>query len=282
MSPRPVDSASAILARLLAGEDVPKSAFGSVARRRLEPLFFTQAVQEERRGGGRVIRMTNRGSVDRFVAAEYPGGLFWESASPSEFEATVKTKNSKRGHAEFHVVLMRGSGQLVFPDGYVLDFAPSQNAPGCVSFLLGDAVPRSHGIRRLVLVENLRLVPRFKEFCPEADAALWTAGKLPEAVIAWLASDAWQGTSFIHAGDYDPVGVREFERLYAQLGERVTLHLPDNLAELFCHASKKLLDQQDSSRLRSQSSHPDAGCRLVVSLILEHGAGLEQQAILGV
>lgn len=275
-----INSLAAFVARLEREGSVPASAAGASVRKAIAPLLFSQVVLETRRGAGKTLEISKRDAWDRFVAKEFPAGLTW--GSRDEVDATLRARNSKRGDADFVLVTMRGArGRLDFLDGgaIVLPNA-SRGSIGCASFFLSDDAPSASEIRTLVIVENLRVFARHEAICPEADAALFAAGKLPERVIDWLDSEAWAGVQFIHAGDYDPVGIREFERLYERLGASVRLLVPEGIEELFRHGNEKLLTAQQSGHLRAMLDHPDEGCRRVAALIMEQGRGLEQQALL--
>jgi hypothetical protein len=82
--------------------------------------------------------------------------------------------------------------------------------------------------------------------------------------------------------DYDPVGLSEFGRVHASLGQRSRLHLPSDLDARFERFSnrdllKKLNSQAMLAQLR-RSELPDV--QRVVGLIDRHNAGLEQEALL--
>jgi hypothetical protein len=86
----------------------------------------------------------------------------------------------------------------------------------------------------------------------------------------------------IHLPDYDPVGLSEFGRLRARLGQRVALHLPADLETRFERFSNRaLLKKANSQAMLAQLRRSEMpAIRQVVELIDRYNAGLEQEALL--
>lgn len=114
------------------------------------------------------------------------------------------------------------------------------------------------------------------------DLTLYGRGRISNRLLAWLAQMTASDCKLIHLPDYDPAGLSEFARLRARLGERVTLHLPANLPSHFARFSKRCLVDAVNSQamLRNLRLSRDPEIRVVLDLIEQHNAGLEQEALL--
>jgi hypothetical protein len=107
-------------------------------------------------------------------------------------------------------------------------------------------------------------------------------GRASQRLVDWLSNLTAPGFSLVHLPDYDPIGLAEFERLYACLGERVSLYLPPKLDVLFTRYSNRKLLQKAKTRTimgRLRGSRL-ADVQRVLKLIDSHNAGLEQEALL--
>lgn len=278
-----VDPVARILGVLADRGRIARSAVGKGAMTALQTLFDSGGLQLVRQGAGDAVIIGSREAFDRYVQAHYPAGLQWEGATATRAEAAIYTRDSKRGRVPFSLVTLHGhrgwiahgeqSGaiRLGAPRSVFLDDAPAPR-------------PVLHAVQSIALIENLEVFRAFPDAGIKADIAIWTAGRMPERLIDWLSTDAWQAwappPALLHCGDYDIVGLREFERVHRAVGERVRLFVPDDIETLFAHGSGDLLNKQTDARFAELLRYPDADCRRVAELILRHGRGLEQETLL--
>jgi hypothetical protein len=150
---------------------------------------------------------------------------------------------------------------------------------GAACLLIGQE-PAWHLEEAVAIVENLEAFLHFERLSLKAAVALYAGGRLSRRVLDWLASDSMSRCTFIHCGDYDPVGLDEYLRLRTRLDDRVTLHVPDNLTELFERYGKREL-LRDSEAILARLRHgSDRAVRTIVNLMDTSGCGLEQEALL--
>lgn len=275
MSQQPLDALAGIVLSLRADGSVPRSRMSASVRKQAQSLFDTGALAEERRGGGRVIVIGNEAALCSFISTAYPGGMV---ATDIDGEGSrtrgvrLHGDSKKTGNMELEIVVFRAAFPappfLVGPhDGLTLG-----------SFILTDNGGASFA-GRVATVENHEQFALYEWESAGFDAVILTSGRASNRLIAWLASDRMKDAQYTHFGDYDPVGLDEFARMYARLGERVRLFVPDNIEALFAHSKLKLVT--DSGKLLFRLSalrHPEID--RVIRLIREHGGGLEQESLL--
>jgi len=153
-------------------------------------------------------------------------------------------------------------------------------AHGVFSFLLTRDC--SYELRGpCALVENPAVFAIAEQLNLGVGLIIYGHGRVSNRVVEWLARSTDSDFSVLHLPDYDPVGLSEFQRLHAQLGKRVLLHLPADLETRFARFSnRELLEKGNSQAMLAQlrSSKLSTVCR-VVEMIDRHNAGLEQEAL---
>lgn len=275
LPPQPLNSLAGIILSLRADGSVPRSRMSASVRKQAQSLFDAGALDEERRGGGRVIVIRNEAALYSFVATAYPGGLI---ATDVEGEGNrtrgvrLHGDSKKTGNMELEVVVFRAA----FPAPPFLSGQHDGLTLG--SFILANNASASF-IGLVATVENHEQFALYDWVAKGFDAVILTSGRASNRLLDWIAGDSMKGAQYTHFGDYDPVGLDEFARMYARLGERVRLFVPDNIEALFAHSRLKLVT--DSGKLLFRLSalrHPDID--LVIRLIREHGGGLEQESLM--
>jgi hypothetical protein len=113
-----------------------------------------------------------------------------------------------------------------------------------------------------------------------ADVALYASGRLSDLALQWLGSPELSQCRFIHCGDYDPVGLDEFLRLKAVLGDRARLHVPANLRDLVATYGRPELVRDSQAVLKRLRGSADPDVHSVVEALDETGCGLEQEILL--
>ncbi|TXI07680.1 MAG: hypothetical protein E6Q76_08180 [Rhizobium sp.] len=279
----PVDPLAAFLATLLRDGRVPSSQVPASVLRRLGTLRDVGAISDERAGSGRAVVALSRPRIEAFIQAEYPNGLHWDPSAPTRSDASFFTRDSKRGKVPANLVVIKAfNGMLRFPNGHTQDLAAASQAAGCYAFILGEeSAPMLVGLTQLVVVENFEAFLQFEQLAPSASLAIFAAGRLSERSLRWLTGPDHDSILIEHAGDYDPVGLSEYDRLYrARDGKNVRLVVPRELEAAFKSSKASLLDLQQRKHLAAMLTHPDQACRHVARLIAEHGGGVEQEIFL--
>lgn len=276
-----IDPLARVLLMLLRDGSAPRSAAGARALASMQTLIDSGAIEIVRRGAGDALQIASRSALDRYIAANYPAGLNWAVENPTRADAAIYARNSKRGRVPFSLLTFHGRAGRFVPIGQEEPQALQYGVP--TSIFLDDPDqerPVFSGVTSVALVENIEIFRYYLAAGIEADMAFWTAGRMSDRFLSWLGSPAWTA-SILHCGDYDVVGLREFDRVYRMIGARATLFVPPNIEVLFAHGTGDLLDSQRDGQFHSLLAHADAGCRQVANLIVEHGRGLEQEALLG-
>ena len=94
---------------------------------------------------------------------------------------------------------------------------------------------------------------------PTVDAALRTVGRTDQRVLAWLA--AQPDVNVTHVGDYDPVGLSEYQRVRAAFGDRAQFRVPKNLEELVARYGQVLLLEYSGAVYQHLGGLPGTTCR---------------------
>lgn len=281
--PKPLDSLASVLHELITHGQVASSRLSGKLRSKCQPLIDGSILKEEKSGAGRSVRVANADSLIAFAHKIYPSGLFGEnslekSRRGQSLEQYRDTKSiSGLGFELF--VYRHLAGNLSVGDAEL----SSLNAPhGLGSAVLHDdrkTYPWPEFSGHIATVENPTVLLGFPWKDHNVDLAILTSGRMSNRMISWLACDAMARSTITHFGDYDPVGLSEFDRLYATLGNRVNLYIPDNLELLFRRYGSPSLQAKSANLLHqlSKSKHPDI--LLVLELSRKYG-GLEQEALL--
>lgn len=274
------DALAARLAELLEEGSVVGSSLSRPMRQVLEPLFWAGALREEKSGAGKRVVLADRRSVEQWVQGRYPSGLQPSDLMlPPRAAAVATLRNSKAGERlQARPVFMRGFGDAILQRaGQALPVGELTAAHGLAGVLLEPSSPWSY-VGTLVLVENLEVFLHIERVVPDVPLAVWTAGRLDQRVIDWLAS--MPAAQIVHAGDYDPVGLDEYLRVAAALPGRVRLHMPlDFEARLLRFGSGELL-AKSSAVLERVRAEGDATTAAVLAVMDRHGRALEQEALL--
>lgn len=274
-----------VLLNLRKNGSIARSGMSEASLGFLRPLLGSGVLAEERRGRGLVITVDNTEAFDRFIDKHFPSGLeVIQADGVTRSEAVSFWRDSKHGNLDSEVVFVRATtGQILTRNLDVLEVGQMTETAGVAAFLLyntTDDLWQFNG--SIALVENYEVFLHWEEIGVSADIAIWTAGRMSQRMIKWLKSEAMQQCRIFHCGDYDPVGLDEFCRIYDHLGNRANLYIPTNIEDIFRRYSNPTLLRKKSSakileRLRS-NSHPDV--TEIVKLIDVNNAGLEQEVLL--
>lgn len=276
-----VDALAGRLDLLLAEGSLVSSALSEPMRARLEPLFWTKALAETRAGAGKRVVLRDREAVERWIEVNYPSGLNGtDEVLPPRAEGVANYRDSKAGRPlVIRPVFMRGFGATTISraDGQ-LPLAELTATHDLAGVLVDPENPWClDGV--LALVENLELFVHVEEVVEDIDAALWTAGRLDQRVLDWIAS--MPSVQVLHVGDYDPVGLDEYMRVRAALPEgRANLFVPADLEErLVKYGKVDLLLRSIAVLERVRRDGPEE-VQAVLAIIDKHGKALEQEGLL--
>lgn len=275
-----------ILTRLSDQGALPASQLSEPCRLALQPLFDTEVLTEQRKGRGCSIRVNHPEAFAAFITKQYPEGLSEiGTGRMSRSEGVAKLRDSKYGQLTSEVVMVWAKpGQRLVRNSEILPVGQLTELAQVASFVLGESEPAYWQFAgRIALVENLACFMNWQQMGVLADMGIYAAGRSSDRLIKWCASPALAQCSFVHCGDYDPVGLDEFLRLSRALSQgRVMLFVPDNIDRLFeRYANPTLLANPQAAALLNRlrlSTHPDVS--RIVSLMNRHNGGLEQEILL--
>lgn len=277
----PLDPLAARLEQLLAGESIVASLLTGPMRKRLRTLFDFGQLVEEKAGGGKRVVMRDREALERWVKAHYPSGLHGtDQTLPARAEAVANFRDSKAGRRLAVVPrFMRGFGDSVLQRrGVTLPLGALTSAHTLAGVLVDLQDPWTFA-GTLALVENFELFLHVESVVPSINAALWTAGRLDQQTLDWIAG--MPDCRVMHLGDYDPVGLDEFMRVRAALPSgRASLFVPRDFEQrLKTYGKVDLLMRSMAVLERVRREAPDE-LRPVLATMDRHGKALEQEALL--
>lgn len=269
---------------LLEQGSLARSACSGSLRRTLKPLFDSGVVVEERSGAGRRVVIRDITALREFVRSRYPNAEILVGAA-SRVAGVARFRDSK-AHASDTPDILRlraWSDTALWVDGRPVRAAKATGEHGVFSLVLTPA--RRYELRApCALVENPTVLLTFEPLRKERDIplAIYGGGRISGRVLSWLAAQATPDFHLIHFPDYDPVGLSEFVRLRAALGERASLHLPSDLAMRFARfGNPELLRRSANQALLAKLRNSNlAEVKAVLELMDRHNAGLEQESLL--
>jgi len=248
----------------------------------LAPMLDSGVVAEERSGAGRRLVVRNPGALRDFNQSHFPNTPVPAGVS-SRISAVARFRNTKAIASDLAeiVVLRAWHDDALRCDGPPVAATTATRAHGMFSFSLTEPSRYTlHG--PCALVENPAVFAQFEHLQLRPGLAIYGHGRSSNRLLDWLAAQTAPDFQLLHLPDYDPVGLDEYTRLQARLGNRVQLHLPGNLPDLFLrHSNRELLQKPiTQSLLAKLRSSQLAEVRIVLALIEKHNAGLEQEALL--
>lgn len=280
----PVDRLAGLLAKLQgAGTGIPASAISASARAALRPLFETGVLREDRQGSGRIVQVGNHVAFAAFIQRHYPSGLTHNAgtATATRAAAVAHLRDAKRAtRPPGEPVMVRGFGASVLYRGdQQFSIAELTRTAGVAALLLDTAMPWQ-GTGTVAVVENLEAFLAVETVIPGLDWAIYASGRLSGHLLTWLAGPALAPCHLVHWGDYDPVGLDEYQRLLSACPGRVELFVPDNLATLLARFGKPDLLAEQTAIFARLRQHSDPTIRALITLLDTHNVGLEQEILL--
>lgn len=270
------------ITHLLEQGAMPRSACSGSFLRTLKPLLDAGVVAEERSGAGRRLVVRDAAALQDFSRRHFPDTPVSADLS-SRAAGVARFRDSKTFASDTpEIVSVRAwSAKALLYKGQPAHAASATAQHGVFSFLLSAA--EEYQLQGpCALAENPAAFTQFHRFQLPVGLVIYGHGRASNRLLDWLSTMTSQDFQLLHLPDYDPTGLTEFERLRSRLGNRVRLHLPQDLHQQFARFSnrnllKKLNSQSMLANLRRTAS-PEV--RQVVALIDRHNAGLEQEALL--
>lgn len=271
---------------LLKADALAKSACSAELVSFIAPLLDSGVLAWERSGTGRRLRVQNADALSSFILDRFPFTDLEMEAEISRRVASVgRFRNSKalRGDTPDIVTVRGWSNHALWRDGKPVAVSDATRLHMLFSFAL--APDNRYELRApCALVENPAVLLAFERFRIHLDipVAIFAGGRVSNRLLDWLAGQTAPSFCLRHFPDYDPVGLSEYARVQARLGNRAALHLPVNLPDCFARlANGELLRFSATRRLlaKLRAVHIPEICT-VIRLIDRHNAVLEQEALL--
>jgi hypothetical protein len=270
------------LHQLMAQESLAASQCGRAFLSLVEPLLQGGVLELQPSGAGQILSVKNAAALRDFCRQRFPEAA-WPADSGGRVESVARFRDTKAlASRENEIISLRSWREdALWREDRPAGAAAATAAHGVFSFLLAPDSP--YELRGAVaLVENPAVFLAAEQLKPGVDLVIYGQGRISHRVLDWLTRSKAPGFHLLHLPDYDPVGLSEFQRLHAHLGDRVSLHLPADLEARFAqYSNRELLKKGNSQALLAQlrqSTLP--AIRRVVELMDRHNAGLEQEALL--
>jgi hypothetical protein len=247
----------------------------------VQPLIAGGVLLYRRAGAGRALAVQNVAALREFIRRRYPEADGADLASPRIIGVAQFRDSKVLGPDPARMISLRGwNDHAIRRNREPVKIAAATKENGVFAFLLEERSEFTlHG--RCALVENPAALIHFERLGLKADLVIYGGGRISRSTVKWLGSMDDPSFRLIHLPDYDPVGLSEFIRLREALGERVQLHLPEDLAARFERMSNPALLRRSRSQalLANVRRSTLQSVRAVVDLIEKHNAGLEQEAL---
>jgi hypothetical protein len=286
-----MDDVPPFLRRLINQQRLAGSDLSAQARKHLRPLFAGGVLATETSGRGEVVEVRKPEQLLAWARHTFPSfeGR-WQG--PGEFgraQSIARRRSSKAtgsgiGAGVLHLRAMadgRGTATVNGVNFPVRELTAQHGVAACIV----RADTRFEFTGQTVLIENLECFLNAERILPDASIFLNGAGRLSDQLIACLARSTFLPAPVLHFPDYDPVGLSDYLRLRAMLGQRVCLFTPPDIERRFTAlADRRLISDKPRNRALLEkllpTTWPCPESQRVFSLIKESGAGLEQESLL--
>ena len=280
-----------LLSELHAKQRLPLSRFSAQAMVELRTPLAAGLLARTPQGKREYVDVTQPEGFEAWLRSQHPGFFGEFTASAPRARNLVLRRNSKGGRRKLDHFMVQARAHGPFPHlspearerlDSVAEATRNWGAVGILLELRGAEVlgPTLPTGLRVMTVENLETFHASVELQGEADLFLLpgNGGRMREDFMVWLA--AQPGIRVKHFGDFDPVGLQQFQRLLALMPGRVSLFLPGNLEALFQRFSNRSLLEAGRNRaiLARLARGLDPGMDRVLDLIAKHGP-LEQESL---
>ncbi len=252
----------------------------------VQELVTCNAVRWRPAGSGQVLYVSDSEALKAVIHRHFPLGLDGTSDAivdrATSVLATGDAKRARRGACEgVFIRSTRSSTSIRSVDGTTeIPVADLTRTAGGAAILL-EAGREWSFTGTVAVIENAEAFWRHDRVL-DVDLAIYSAGRMSSRrLLKWLASPAMQACSFIHWGDYDPIGAAEYLRLAQACPGRVKMHVPKHLDVLVAqYGNRVLLKKQVGTldKLRSIVDNPTIA--MLITLWDRHQRALEQEILL--
>lgn len=276
----------AALLKLHDKHELPASQFPASQRSALDRFSRqTGALISQRQGRGTAYRVVNPDLFHTHLAALSPGlGDAGERLAPLRARHIADARDSKaRSHRhEHHYLLLKSVGEGVLwresSRGIELPLDQATRNFGAATLAI-DTRDAWFTATDLWLVENQAVFDR-TDWLPASAAATvaYYAGQLNGLLLNWLASRQ-RASQVIHFPDYDGVGLANFTRLHAALGDACQFWLMPDWSEKLDHYGSAQLWRATLHHFTSASPKLPAYVIPLAERMRQSGLALEQEAV---
>lgn len=287
-----MDNLPPYLGQLAAKLRIIRSQVSVSSMKTLAPLLTGGILEVERSGAGEAVVVRDEEAFRRWLRKHYPryDGMVTAPLGASRANAVALRKDSKstgEGVAQgvLHLRALGSPGLTIRLDGREIQVGELTARHGIAACLIGAESVMEIAHVRVALIENLECFLLAETLLTGPWLVLNSAGRIPDRLIACLGRSRFGETPLLHCPDYDPVGLSDYLRLKAKLGDRVVFYVPDDLEGRFERfGNRKLIRDKPRNRILLEQldrcSWPCEASERVFKLIKESGAGLEQEALL--
>ncbi|HDO1354902.1 TPA: hypothetical protein P2Q89_000295 [Aeromonas veronii] len=249
----------------------------------------TGSIQSRRLGGGVVFEVSLPEVVEQQWRQLVPlEACLFTNDLPSRARNIASTRSSKGAehrHDIGYLLLKAGPGQVDWHDdkGHLLDLRASTDQFGAAALAIhtGSTWQTEHP---LWLIENQALFDRL-DWLPSASLAsiAYYSGQLSNTLIDWLAG-CQRAPEIVFFPDYDGVGLLNYARLRAKVGDSVSFWLMPQWSERLIRFGCPSLWQDTQREFTAMTKHPVAACftselMALVRQMQRQGLALEQEAV---
>lgn len=275
----------AALLKLRLADSVPASQFSQSQRLALDRFARqTGAVLCQRKGRGDIYLITDQALFATHLAAISPGHDLDTSNTPVRAQHIAYARDSKAGmhQHEFHYLVLKAVGDSIFwqeaKTQTILPLSQHTDTFGAAALRIhpDDGWASGHP---LWLIENQALLDR-TDWLPNASPAtlVYYSGQFSNTLIDWLAHRQ-RGSQILHFPDYDGVGLSNFARLYARLGEACTFWLMPDWQYRVSHYGSNHLWRKTRAHFENAANLLPEYLKPLMRHMQENALALEQEAI---
>jgi len=267
-------------------EGVPRSRLSRACDSLVQELRTCHAVQWRPSGHGQVLSVMHPEALDAVVKRYFPLGLDDPLDEIVDRATAVlvggDAKLARSGASEGVFLRSNRDATIVSTvDGvHQVPVAELTRVAGGAAILLDDSRDWTF-TGTVAVIENAEAFWRHDRVL-DVDLAVYSAGRMSSRrLLDWLASVPMEECTFVHWGDYDPIGAAEFLRLQHACPDRARMHLPPNLETLLAsHGNRALLVKQRNVLDQIRNHAENSTIAKLIDLWDRHQRVLEQELLL--
>lgn len=274
------------LLKLKAKDCVATSQFTSAQRAALDQFARqTGSICCFRQGRGDVYCISNQSVFDVHLMSVSPDHVdSIDSRLPHRAQHIAQTRSSKSGHHQhdYYYPLLKAVGENISwhndEHGCQLPLSQLTRDFGSTSLTISSA-DSWYTPKALWLIENQALFDRTDWLPKDSQASLiYYGGQIDGRLLNWL-SGRTRAQIVIHFADYDAVGLSNFARLYARLGDTCTFWLMPNWAKKLAHYGNQKLWQDNLNLFLSIKEELPEYVQPLMKQMAQQGLALEQEVV---